>query len=65
MIFIALTQLNTTMGGSIINHPVTRLTTKGLLKKYIIGFSLILFCNGVMANAPLASKQQIGTFYNG
>jgi len=64
LIFIASTQQNRTMGSSIINHPETRLTANGLLRKYLIGFVLILFYNGVMANAPLASKQQIGMFKN-
>ena len=64
MIFITSTQENRTMGNSINNHTETRLTARGLIKKYIAGFSLILFCLGVMANAPLASKQQIGMFKN-
>src|SRR5665647_999748 len=64
MIFIASTQQNRTMGNSITDQPETKLTVSGLFKKYILGFCLILFCTGVMANAPLASKQQIGMFKN-
>lgn len=52
------------MINSILIHPGIRLSVRGLLKKYIAGLSLVLFCMGVMANAPLASKQQIGMFKN-
>jgi hypothetical protein len=52
------------MRNSILYHPEIRVTAGGLLKKYIAGFSLVLFCMEVMANAPLASKQQIGMFKN-
>lgn len=45
-------------------HPETRVTARRLSKRYILGFTLGLLCLGVMANPPLASKQQIGMFKN-
>ena len=45
-------------------HPETRVTGRRLSKRYILGFTLGIFCLGVMANPPLASKQQIGMFKN-
>lgn len=64
MIFTTLTQETRTMGISRNGPPATRLIARGLLKKYFTFFSLIFFCAGVMANAALASKQQIGMFKN-
>jgi len=64
MIFIASTQTKRTMGICITDQHETLLTVRGLFKKYILGFCLIVLCTGVMANAPLASKQQIGMFKN-
>jgi hypothetical protein len=64
MIFIALRQPNRMMRNYITDQPETRLTARELLKKYITCLSLILLCTGVMSNAPLASKQQIGMFKN-
>jgi hypothetical protein len=52
------------MGNPISDHPFTRLNARGLINKCIAGISIFLFCTGVMANAPLASKQQIGMFKN-
>ncbi len=45
-------------------RPETRVTARRLSKRYILGFTLGLLCLGVMANPPLASKQQIGMFKN-
>lgn len=45
-------------------HPETRVTGRRLSKRYILCFTLGLLCLGVMANPPLASKQQIGMFKN-
>lgn len=45
-------------------HPETRVTGRRLSKRYILCFTLGIFCLGVMANPPLASKQQIGMFKN-
>jgi hypothetical protein len=64
MIFITEKHLNRIMGNSILIHPGTRLATRGLALKYIACISFFLFCTGVMADAPLASKQQIGMFKN-
>ena len=52
------------MINSILMHPETRVTARRLSKRYILGFTLGIFCLGVMANPPLASKQQIGMFKN-
>jgi hypothetical protein len=64
MIFITLKQQNRIMRNSILNQPEKGLTARRLLKKYILVFSLGIFCLGLLANAPLASKQQIGMFKN-
>ena len=64
MIFIPEKHLKSIMGNLISNHTLTRLNARGLVIKYIAGISFFLFCTGVMANAPLASKQQIGMFKN-
>lgn len=45
-------------------HPENELITRNLLKKYILVFSLLIFCVGIRANTPLASKQQIAMFKN-
>ena len=55
---------NRIMRNSAFNNPVTGLTARRLLKKYILVFSLALFCLWLSANAPLASKQQISMFKN-
>jgi hypothetical protein len=52
------------MSNSIVIHPENELITRKLLKKYILVFSLLLFCMGIRANTPLASKQQIALFKN-
>jgi hypothetical protein len=52
------------MRHSTFNNPVTGLIARRLLKKYILVFSLVLFCHGLSAIAPLATKQQIGMFKN-
>ena len=52
------------MINSRVMHPETRVTARRLSKRYILGFTLGLLCLGVMANPPLASKQQIGMFKN-
>lgn len=45
-----------------VNPSDRGLTARRLLKKYILVFYLGIFSLGLMANAPLASKQQIGMF---
>ena len=45
-------------------NPEPGLSAGRVLKKFILAFSLGLFCMGLFANAPLASKQQIGMFKN-
>ena len=52
------------MKNPILYRPVKELTFSRILKNFILTFSLGLFCLGVMANRPLASKQQIGMFKN-
>ncbi|HEX7493395.1 MAG TPA: hypothetical protein VF346_04175 [Bacteroidales bacterium] len=52
------------MKNSILYRPLKELTFNRRFKKFILTFSLGLFCVGVMANHPLASKQQIGMFKN-
>ena len=64
MIFISEKHLNSIVENSILRHPRTRLNTKGLVPIVIISITVFLFCTGVMANAPLATKQQIGMFKN-
>jgi len=64
MIFITLKEQNRIMINSILMHPETRVTGRRLSKRYILCFTLGLLCLGVMANPPLASKQQIGMFKN-
>src|SRR5450759_2366899 len=64
MIFITLKEQNRIMINSILMHPETRVTGRRLSKRYILCFTLGIFCLGVMANPPLASKQQIGMFKN-
>jgi hypothetical protein len=49
---------------SILYYPETGFYGKILLKKVIAFFSLALFSLEIMANPPLASKQQIGMFKN-
>src|SRR5674476_324641 len=57
MIFITLKEQNRIMINS-------RVMGRRLSKRYILCFTLGIFCLGVMANPPLASKQQIGMFKN-
>jgi hypothetical protein len=64
MIFIPEKHLISIMGNSISDHSLTRLNARGLVIIFAISISFSLFCPGVMANAPLASKQQIGMFKN-
>lgn len=52
------------MMNSILNSSDTGLTARRLLKKYVLVFSLGIFYLGLFANAPLATKQQIGMFKN-
>jgi hypothetical protein len=52
------------MSNSFLIHPENELITRNLLKKYILVFSLLIFCMGIRANAPLASKQHIAMFKN-
>lgn len=48
----------------ILIHPERRVAIRRLSKSYILVFIVGFFCLGVMANPPLASKQQIGMFKN-
>jgi hypothetical protein len=49
---------------SILYYPETGFYGKILLKKFIVFFSLVLFSLEIIANPPLASKQQISMFKN-
>jgi hypothetical protein len=57
-------KLKRIMISPILKYPETGYCGRNFLKKYILFFSFGLFCLGIMANAPLASKQQIGMFKN-
>ena len=48
----------------ILIQPETREAIQRLYKNYILVYILGFLCMGVMANPPLASKQQIGMFKN-
>jgi len=50
------------MKHSAISNPDTGLTTRTLYKRYVLLFSLVLFCIEVFAGPPLPSRQQIGMF---
>lgn len=52
------------MMNMILIQPETREAIQRLYKNYILVYILGFLCMGVMANPPLASKQQIGMFKN-